>query len=187
MKKVFSAIGLVLLFATACQENPSGMLPEHDDQSGERVRILSRMAGEDAALNVPLVTLITSEEELLRTGASSLAQAPVDFANQTLVVVALGEQPIHGYWVRIDNIQRKSDRLYVQGRANRPSQDATAKKAASYPYEAVVITRQEGIKQVLSEIESVTDQKQGDPFLIAPRTQAQTSTTTAAATKPTTP
>ena len=187
MKRVFSVIGMVLLFATACQEKPSGMLPEHADQSGERVRILSRMAGEDAALNAPLVTLITSEEELLRTGASSLAQAPVDFANQTLVVAALGEQPFHGYWVRIDNIQRKGDRLYVQGRANRPNSDATAKKTASYPYEAVIIARQVGIKQVLSEIESVTDQKQGDPFLIEPRSQAQTSTTTPAATKPAMP
>lgn len=162
-------LGCALLFAAACGEKPSSRLSQHPDQSGERVRILDRQAGDDAALKMPGVMLITSDTQLLKTGASSLAQVPVHFATQSLVVVALGERSTGGHWVRISNIQRKGDTLYVQGRANQPGKEGITTQAVSFPYDAVVIARQEGVARVLSEIESVTGAEEANPFLVAPR------------------
>jgi hypothetical protein len=167
---VLFGLGCVLAFVAACQnEQQSRPLSDYADQSGERVRILSRQAGDDAALKTPGVWLITSDAELLKTGASSLAQVPVDFANQSLVVVALGERPTGGYWARITNLQRKGHTLYVQGQANQPGDNDVTTQVISYPYEAVIIERQQGVTRVLSEIESLTGAENRDPYLVAPR------------------
>lgn len=137
-----------------------GCQAQQGNKSGptEPVAILGRLHANDPALKQPEVILITSRAQLDKTGSSELSHLNVDFNRQSLVVLALGEKPTGGYWGKITGVQRKGDELYVQGVANRPAVDQVTTQVLSYPIDAVVVPRQDKVRVVESEIESVSGQ-----------------------------
>ena len=157
MKRTW-ALGLACLTAVAlaagCKSSSSTEVG-----STEPVSIISHAgSGNDPAFKQPAdpVILITTREQLDRTGSETLAKVEIDFNTQSLVVLALGEEPTAGYWARITGIQRKGSELYVQGLANKPEGEAAA--VLTYPIDAVIVPRQDGITEISPEIEAVTGQ-----------------------------
>ena len=136
----------------------AGCKPRHvivvSDQRPQPVSVLRRYNGTDPGLKEPLLLLVNSAQDLESLGSYDLAVHAVDFDKESLVLLALGEKPTGGYWARITGVQREGQQLYVQGLANRPSQDQAVTQALTYPYDAVVISKIRHAK-VLSEIESL--------------------------------
>ncbi|MCC6579631.1 MAG: protease complex subunit PrcB family protein [Phycisphaeraceae bacterium] len=122
--------------------------------------ILAQRSGEDPGLRLPLVRLINTEAELAALGAKDVGQIQLDLKKQSLIVLALGEQPTAGYWTRILSIQRSGDKIYVQGIANKPVADSAAAKVVSYPYCAVVVAKVTGL--IVPEIDQLKGQTPPD-------------------------
>ncbi|NJL30964.1 MAG: hypothetical protein HC898_04675, partial [Phycisphaerales bacterium] len=75
------------------------------------VTILRKFSGTDEALKFPAVMIVKSQAELQGINAKSLMDAKVDFAKESLVVVALGDKPTGGYWADITGIQAAGPQL----------------------------------------------------------------------------
>ncbi len=150
---IMGLIGWMVLGAglTACK--PQQVMVIAPDRP-RAMEIKRRHNGSDQGLKEPTVQLIRSAEQLEALGSSDLAGLGIDFARESLVLLALGEMPTSGFWARITGVQRKGDVLYVQGLANRPHESETVTPSLTYPYEAVVIKRVRAAR-VRSEIESV--------------------------------
>jgi hypothetical protein len=130
---------------------------ELPDAPPQAVSILDGRAGSAAALTQPGTMLISTADQLAELGVDELADLDVAFGSEQVVIVALGEQPTGGYWVRIDGLQQVGDTLYVQGTANRPAPDALVTQALTYPYAAVTIPAVDA-ELVVPDITSVTGQ-----------------------------
>jgi len=118
------------------------------------VVILRRYSGSDWGLKNPQVRLIQSRQQLIATGSVELAQQPIDFGLESIVLVALGEQPTSGYWARIDAVELHGDTLKVRGTANRPDDHDIVAQVLTYPYGAAVIGKLE-VHTLQNDIESV--------------------------------
>ncbi len=120
------------------------------------VSIVSRTAGSDAALKDTGVYLVNDAAALEKFGSDELAKIEVDFASQSLIILAQGEQSSGGYWVHINGVQTLGDIIYVQGVANIPGQGATT-QALTHPYEAVVVAKVKGT--IVPDIAQVVGQE----------------------------
>ena len=123
------------------------------------VAILNQMRGNDPALRDPAVKLINSQEELTALASEALSKLTVDFHAQSLLIVALGQKPTGGYWVRIDAVQRQGADLYLQGVANAPGNDQMTTMMLTYPFAAAVIPKQQDVQTLHPEVESVQGRK----------------------------
>ncbi len=156
-RRAVTLLAAVVIAATAsglagCK--PRGIIVISRERN-EALPILKHYNGSDPALTYPTVLLINSPEELAELGSTELATHLVDFNNESLLLLALGEKPTTGYWARINGVQRKGEHLYVQGTANRPAEFEPVTQVLTYPYSAVVIKKQY-IRKIRSEIESVS-------------------------------
>ncbi len=97
--------------------------------------------GDSAALTLPGVRLIKSEEQLRALGSDELLAIAVDFDDSDLVVVSMGEQPTGGYWCDVTAVQQVGNTLWVQATVNRPGEDEVVTQALTYPYCAAVIEK----------------------------------------------
>ena len=147
----------VALSFAGCESAPKDSAAPAAVQSVQPITIISQTQGSDPALTQPMVKLITAQEQLDALGAESLAGVEVDFAEQQVVLVALGSQPSGGYWTQITGIQQLGDTLYVQGIANAPAEGEAVTQALTYPYAAAVIPATSATT-ALSDIQSVTGQ-----------------------------
>ena len=115
--------------------------------------VYQQLAGDD--LNTDdAAMLINSREDLDMLQHEELAGLEVDFDLQSVVVVALGECPTTGWWIRIDSAHVDIDKLYVQGVANEPDETQIVGQTLTYPYAAAVIDRVENV-HLIPEFESV--------------------------------
>ena len=116
------------------------------------VRLLRSAKGDDPANGTLGAWLIKSDEQLDQIGSGELARLQVDFAEESLIVVALGEQPTSGYSLRITGVSRAGDDLFVQGVSTRPAEGDETLATQTCPYAAAVIARTSAVR-VLPEIE----------------------------------
>lgn len=128
------------------------------------VEIRSKMMGQNLEGEVPpfpASMLIKSEEALAKAGGSSLRGLKVDFDDEAVVLVSLGEQPGVGYWVQITDVQQAGDTLYVQYTVNRPEGDLSSgggmESGVSRPFAAAVVP-DIGAKNVRSDARTVVGQ-----------------------------
>lgn len=141
---------LALCVLPACRSTTSGPLPEV-------LMFEIRESGEDAALPLATLQLIHSQRELDALRSENLRSLPVDFARQSLILLALGEQPTGGYWARIESAYIQNGILYVQGTANAPGPDQMVTQTITYPY-AVAILAKAQAREVVGDITSVYGQ-----------------------------
>jgi hypothetical protein len=117
--------------------------------STQPVFFSTQFNGDDAGLKYADAVLVNSKADLEQMGSKDLAKKDVDFAKQSLVVVALGVKTSPGYWVRITGVQRQGDKLYVQFQPNKPAKMETpAAGTVMAPYAAVVIPKMTGVTVV---------------------------------------
>ena len=145
-----------LVLLPGCTTAPDEM-PYTTMELAEPVPIKHRVVGGHPNLKAPELMLITSQKQLDALGADDLIGRDVDFYNESVVLLALGEMPSTGYWVNITAIHQEGDLLYVHGKANRPDADAMTGQVLTYPYCAVV-TPKTSATGLRDQIESVEDQ-----------------------------
>lgn len=118
------------------------------------VAVVRHIKGDDLAGQKGAdVLLITSAAQLDALKSKTLSGEKIDFASQSLVVLALGEKPTAGFWARITGVQSRGADLYVQGVVSSPAKDATVAQVVSYPFDAVVIAKA-AAKAVHPEVQS---------------------------------
>ena len=125
------------------------------------VKLLRHYSGSDAGFKDPAVKLINSRQQLVEMGSVDLIDRGFDFSKESVLLLALGEQPTSGYRAWITGVQYSTDGLFVQGSANRPTEKQIIMNMLTYPYDAVVIKKVPP-GPVRSEIESVSGQR--NPF-----------------------
>jgi len=137
-----------------CQDVPAHLKPG----AGEGMRILRHFNGGDSHLHEPVVTLINSKQQRDALGSAAIDGISMNFNIESLLVVAVGEKPTGGYWVRIDGVQLYDNELYFQGTANAPGESDIVAQALTYPWAAAVIPRVADDATLHPEIESVAGQ-----------------------------
>lgn len=137
VKRCMMWAGLMLMAATlvACQSGPKSSVAV----GGTTVRIAELQHGNDPALPEIGVVLVQSKEALDAIGSETISSLNVDFASQSVVILAYGERPSGGYWARITGAQVLGQQLFVQGTVNRPGPDEAVTLAATFPYCAAVL------------------------------------------------
>lgn len=160
---LMAVVGVLIVGCETTQKTSSsstGVKPRMDtprvDARTTAVAIAAHYRGNDAGFTQPGVFLINSQQELEKRGSTELINKSVDFENQTIVVLALGEQKSGGYWAHIDAVQNLGERLYVQGFANQPAVDEMTTQQITHPYAAAVVPKIFAVVQ--PEITSVRGQ-----------------------------
>ena len=134
--KVLCVAAVTTAMLTACQTTS-----ESGGTYTVPVRILRHFQGNDAAFNQIGEHLINTPRQLAAAGSKTLEGLDVDFARQSLLVVALGQCPTGGYAAQISGVQKRGDELFVQGTAYRPRKEDPVTQALSYPIAAAVIEK----------------------------------------------
>lgn len=128
---------IALLLLAAC--GSTGTFSGH---GGTRAAtILNHVDGSDPGFPEAGVYLINSPGELEVLGSELLTSVAVDFANQSMIVLALGEQPTTGWAAHINGAQHIGGQLYVQGTAQGPGEDEAVGQALTYPVAAVIVPK----------------------------------------------
>lgn len=138
-------------------EAPAAVQPTPAAGDLQPLPIVQQFTGDDSAFQIPEIFLVQSRQELAALGSLDLINHPVDFAKQSVLILALGQQPTGGYWARITAVQLQGDVLHVQGFANRPSASQATSQALTYPYAAAVIPKVQP-QTLRSDIQSVSGQ-----------------------------
>jgi len=123
------------------------VLREGAAREGEiAVRTLER--GQYSGLKEPMVLLVTDPgewEAVWRRHTAVMARprpAPaVDFGQEAVVVVALGERRSGGYSIAVTGVRLKGDQLVVRVRRQSPPPGAVTTMAFTQPYHMVAIPR----------------------------------------------
>ena len=90
-------------------------------------------------LHQPLRLVIRDSAGL---AAIPVAEVPVDFRKQMVLVAALGAVPTEGYAIRITRVWRKEHRVYVDVRVTQPHPGGRPPRhALCAPYHIVVVPR----------------------------------------------
>ena len=120
------------------------------------VQILEQETGSNESLNETMVELIDSEQERSALGVDIPLAEQVNWNQQSLIVLAMGEQNTGGHWARITGVQRVGEELWVQGVVNQPAPDAMVTQQITYPYAAAIIPKPAGEVQFRRQIDTVT-------------------------------
>ncbi len=95
--------------------------------------------GTYSELHQPLRLVIRDAAGL---AAIPVAEVPVDFSEQMVLVAALGAVPTEGYAVRITRVWREGHRVYVDVRVSQPQPGGKSPRhALCAPYHIVVVPR----------------------------------------------
>jgi len=143
-------LGLIAVALSGCA-SADGSAAQH--QTIQPLPIHEHVAGDD--LNIAeLVVLVNDRAQLDALGHYGLSALNVNLKRQSILIIALGEKPTTGWWVRIDGVQRHGSDLYFQGVANTPGKTQLVGQKLTYPYAAAVIPKVDTV-QFHPEIESV--------------------------------
>jgi hypothetical protein len=112
------------------------------------VIILERVNGSSAALDTIGKMHIETQAQYDALGDENIFPGGVNFDENDLVIVALGEQPTGGYSINIESLQLEGGELAVTGKASAPGPDAVTTQALTYPYSAVLIANTSADKVV---------------------------------------
>lgn len=132
----------------ASKQEPAARAPVAKDRTSSRavartvaaepVEVLQVVRGNNETLKRGGVTLVKDEAGLAKLGLDAIEGLSPNWAEEDVVVLAMGEQTTAGYWADIKGIQLDGDTLFVQGVVNRPGEGAQA-DVMTYPYAAAVI------------------------------------------------
>lgn len=121
----------------ACGTTPSSATPGQT----KAVTILRHIDGSDAGFRDPGVQIINTADALETIGSGLLASVDVDFKRQSMIVLALGEQPTSGWAARISGVQQAGTTLFVQGTTHTPGDGDVVSQALTYPVAAVIVSK----------------------------------------------
>lgn len=166
MKRVFSGavLGLSLALLAGCSGDGMSQSSSMSDSAAHYglatpVGILDTVSGEHEVFAAPGLILINDMADIEGYDETPLAGLEVDFAKQSIIVLALGQQPTGGYWASIDAIQLEGDDLVVQARVNQPGPDQMVSQVISHPFAAVVVPKVENVK-LHGDFDAVSGQPQ---------------------------
>ena len=145
-----------LILAAATLLGACGLTPPGNPGKTRPVTILSHVDGSDTGFSDAGVQLINSADELQARGSGMLNAVAVDFRDQSMIVLALGEQPTTGWAARITGVQRAGNAIYVQGTAYSPGENDVVGQSLTYPVAAVIVPklRAEMIHPEISDAEA---------------------------------
>lgn len=159
MMKILVAGALVLPMVglTACKRGGTVVQDEPMTNLAEPVMIAEGVTGSNDLLIRPGAMLFQSQADLDAAGAGELFPGEIDFDEYDLVVLAGGEVPTGGYWVRITSVSTLGDELYVTGVANKPGEDEIVTQEIGHPYHAVLVAKT-GATVAIPDVTSVSGQ-----------------------------
>lgn len=149
-----------LLVLAGCETAPEeqAQAPRPEVAQTQAVEILRQISGDHGQLVSPTVRLIKTQAEYQQVVPGGIQGLDINFEQEDLVLLALGQQATGGYWARITGLQRAGRTLYVQGVANAPGPNEMATQAITHPFAAAVIPETRATR-ARSDIASVRGQQ----------------------------
>jgi hypothetical protein len=92
----------------------------------------------------PVEALVTTAEELAALWPAGAAIEDVDFSEESVVVVALGERRTGGYSVEVESVVATDDGVVVRYVEGAPGPGCMTTQALTQPYRIIAIPRVEG-------------------------------------------
>ena len=134
-------LGFVAVIVTGCSQTEQPATVE----SVYPLPIYEHVAGND--LRTPdLLLLINTRAELDALKHERLSALNVDLKRRSILIVAMGEKPTSGWWVRIDSAQRQGSDVYFQGVVSAPGEVQVVNPVLTYPYAAAVIPKVKAVR-----------------------------------------
>jgi hypothetical protein len=128
----------VLLGAVGCQT--TGVMDGADQLAAEEIPILWQESGTYSRLVRPVRILARDRATLAQV---PLAEVPVDFDQQMVLIAGMGPTPHSGTGIRITRVWKEGRRIRVQERHIHPGLGEASGVEASSPWTIVVIPRSE--------------------------------------------
>lgn len=154
---VVGALVLPMAGLTACKRGGTVAEEGTTPRLAEPVMIAKSVTGSNELLARPGAMLFQSQADLDAAGAGELFPGEINFDEYDLVVLAGGEVPTGGYWVRITSVSTLGEELYVNGVANKPGEDESVTQAIGHPYHAVLVAKT-GATVAIPDVTSVSGQ-----------------------------
>ncbi|MCE9591161.1 MAG: protease complex subunit PrcB family protein [Planctomycetes bacterium] len=142
---------MAMMGLAGCASTPT----EEVRPQAQAVPIFRAAAGDEPGLTRPGVVYLNSRSKLGDLHAPEAEKLSVDFVKEAMIVVALGERPTGGYWVRITGVRRVGHVLIAQATCSRPGPGSAAAQVVTHPFAAAVIPAQSGPVEVSLESTSV--------------------------------
>jgi hypothetical protein len=150
MKKIILSVILIAIFLIACggKENKAEEQKETTQKSGG-VGYTILVSGAQSGITEPMDTIITNETELdslWKDHYSYMNITPeppsIDFKQDVVVGVFLGDQPTTGFWIRLDSVYIKQDQEIVAMTMNSgPDTSAVVLEMVTQPFVIAAITK----------------------------------------------
>jgi hypothetical protein len=121
------------------------------------VAVLRHVTGSCPDLKFTEGKVINSAADVAALKCPALASESIDFSKQSVIVVALGERPSDGFWVRITGVQTLGNTAFVQYTVNRPGKGVAVSATPTSPFDAVIVSKLAATK-VKAEPTSVSGQ-----------------------------
>jgi len=139
MRRVLPGILVLAIVALPGCPPPGPTVDQSQTHQVDELAITWSKTGTYSELHQPLRLVIRDPAAL---AAIPVAEVPVDFNEQMVLVAALGAVPTEGYAVRITRVWRDGRRVYVDVRVTHPQPGGTPPKhALCAPYHIVVVPR----------------------------------------------
>ena len=142
MMNLFVVAAVACSALVGCGSSGSGTVASDDAVViglAQPVIVLERFNGSSPALPTIGKMHIQTQAQYDALGDESIFPGGIDFDQNDLVIVSLGERPTGGYAIEIDSVQLQGGELAVTGKASTPGPDANTTQALTYPYSAVLI------------------------------------------------
>lgn len=153
MKPIVALASALLALAASAdcggRSSPAGESPAETTPAATRpIPIEASYTG----IQEPLRTLVRTRQEWedlwSRLAANRIPRPSppaVDFSNEVVVVVAMGNRPTGGYVVRIDSVRYEKDTLWVDVTTVSPGTGCITTQAISAPAAAVAVERRPNV------------------------------------------
>ncbi|MFU8819028.1 MAG: protease complex subunit PrcB family protein [Desulfurivibrio sp.] len=130
------------------------------DDIGSRIGFAVLRSGQTSGIGVERLTVIREGEAFAALWqehgvdlSSPLAQPEVDFSQDMVVAVFLGERSTGGYSLAITEVRERSASFMVKLKATLPADDCVVSQAASQPYQMATISRSSKVVAFTTEAE----------------------------------
>ncbi len=138
MKDKTIYLGIIIVNA-AILVAAGAYLPMEDE--GEPIDFESIESGfrPERRANGTEVFIINNAEEYERVIGSLDNKTEINFEENSIIAVLLGQRRTGGYNVEIDEIREKEDKIVIHATETRPGKDCGVIQVLTYPYEVVLV------------------------------------------------
>jgi len=151
-RKMILCLFLLIFCMIACGGNEGNAEEDSTAENSKPVYYTLLETGVQSGIKEPGDVIITDQQvldsvwDLHHSYIEGKTQAPdINFDEEVVVGIFLGEKPSTGYWLRFDTVRRDGDDLIVVATTNKDVDNSKAVlQVITYPYFFIVTEKPEG-------------------------------------------